>query len=300
MPSLPSSRTQAYLTLFALALVWGSSYILIKKSLLGFEAWQVGCLRITLAGLVFAPLAWRYCRGLSIQRWALLLAVGICGTGLPSFLFPLAQRALSSSLAAALSSLTPLTTTLIATFIFGLGLSTTRMIGMVIGLLGALLLVVARFGSPFFADVELPLGSIFLALAATLSYAISSNLVNQYLPKASILQVSSGAMAPLALFGIGGLLIGGGLPWPESTDELSSPIWTAYGSVALLGIFGTALANLLFYRLILITDAVFASTVSYLVPIIALFWGLLDGEVIGIGVMAALALILFGVYLCKR
>ncbi len=301
-----STRTQAWATLAALALVWGSSYILIKKSLVGFEAWQVGCLRITLAGVAFVPLAWRYCRGLSAKRWMTLATVGLFGTGLPSFLFPLAQRELSSSLAAGLSSLTPLMTLLVATLAFGMRLGVGRIVGVVVGLVGALVLVAGRFGVPGGAgavDGEAwPLPAIAFATAATLCYAISSNIVKRFLSNVNALQVSAGAMVPLGLVGAMGLALGGGLPTgvAPAADLSLADLYVAYAAVAFLALLGTGLASWLFFRLIQLTDPVFASTVSYLVPIVAFAWGLADGEAVTLIVAAGLGLILLGVSLSKR
>lgn len=307
MAQWPSDKThrQAWATLLGLAIVWGSSYILIKKSLLGFDAWQVGCLRMTLAAVAFLPIAIRHCRGLTWERWGLLTLVGLFGTGFPSFLFPLAQRELSSSLAAALSSLTPLMTMLMASLVFGFVLRGRRVLGILVGLMGALVLVAARYGfgvSPSDPATDWPIMAIGLAVAATLSYAISSNTVKRFLTSVSPLQVSAGAMMPLGIIGTAGLVWGGGLPIEALPGDLftAQDLLVAYLAVSFLGLVGTALASWLFFRLIQLTDPVFASTVSYLVPGIALIWGLLDGEIITLPIIAGLSLILLGVYLAKN
>ena len=296
-------RAGAYLTLAALALVWGSSYILITRSLTALTAYQVGCLRIALAALAFAPVARRHCRGLSAKRWATLTVVGLCGTGLPSFLFPLAQRTLSSSLAAALSSLTPVMTAAVSVAVFGLVVTRWRMLGVAVGLVGALALVVGRYGWPAGDGGEgWPAGAILLAVGGTVCYALSSNLVKRFLAESDPLQVTAGAMVPLGLLGAAGLLFGGGLPTDAAAAGVSSAteLWLAYAAVAFLALVGTAAASFLFFRLVQLTDPVFASSVSYLVPIVALGWGLLAGEVVNAGIVAGLALVLAGVYLSGR
>ena len=297
-----TTRVQAWGTLAALAIVWGSSYILIKKSLDGLEAWQVGGLRITLTSLAFLPLAVRYCRGLSAKQWGLLTVIGLCGTGLPSFLFPLAQRELSSSLAGALSSLTPLMTVLAGVALFGTRLQGWRLLGVGVGLVGALLLVVGRFGfDPGGAGERAwPVGAIAMAAAATLCYGTSSNIVKRYFPGEDALRVTAGAMAPLGLMGVTILLVGGGLPVGEDAGATVAQLRFAYASVVFLALIGTALASWLFFRLVQLTDPVFASTVSYLVPIVALGWGLADRETVTPLIVAGLALVLAGVYLSKR
>lgn len=296
-------RTGAYLTLAALALVWGSSYILIKESLVALSAYQVGCLRMTLAAAAFAPAAWRHCRGLSAKRLGTLAVVGLCGTGLPSLLFPLAQRTLSSSLAAALSSLTPLMTAAISVAAFGLVVTRWRLLGVAVGLAGALTLVAGRYGWPTGGRGEAwPTGAILLAIGGTVCYALSSNLVKRYLPASPPLQVTAGAMAPLGPLGVGGLVIGGGLPLTAAAAGIpdAGALVYAYAAVAFLALVGTAAASYLFFRLVQLTDPVFASSVSYLVPIVALGWGLLAGEVVNVAIVGGLALVLAGVWLSGR
>ncbi len=258
---------------------------------------QVGYLRLTFVGLAFIPLAFQKCKGLSPKQWLTLFAIGLFGTGLPSFLFPFAQQELSSSLAAALSSLTPLMTLLVSVMIFRLPLRKWQLIGILVGLGGALLLVVSRYGW-FGADgVSWPVFSILLAVAATICYALSSNIVKRFFASADPLMMTAGAMAPIGLVAVIALFASGGV----SVDFANEPdLLTAYVSVVFLGLIGTALASWLFFRLVQLTDPVFASTVSYLVPIIALGWGLMDGELITILIAVGLALILLGVSLARR
>ncbi len=257
----------------------------------------MGYLRLTFVGLAFIPLAISRCRGLSAKQWLTLFAIGLFGTGLPSFLFPFAQQELSSSLAAALSSLTPLMTLLVSVLLFRLPLRRWQLVGILVGLCGALLLVVSRYG--WFGDEgdAWPHFSIMLAVAATICYALSSNIVKRFFSSADPLMMTAGAMAPIGLLAGLALLLSGGV----SIDFANEPdLLTAYVSVSFLGLIGTAMASWLFFRLVQLTDPVFASTVSYLVPIIALGWGLLDGEVITILIAFGLALILLGVSLARR
>ncbi len=294
---MPERNTQAYLTLGLLALVWGSSYILIKKSLVSFEPSQVGNLRLAIAGLVFVPLAWRRCRGLPATEWLLLVAIGLCGTGLPSFLFPLAQLQISSSLAAIFSSLTPLLTLLVGVVFFGAALRRWQGVGIAVGLAGVVGLILVRFGPTSLVAGGAPLGSMALAVLAALCYATSSNLVKRFFPQTDPLRVTAAAMVPLGVLGLGGLVLGGGLSLDFGAD---GPLARSYLAVLFLGLVGTALASWLFFRLVQLTTPVFASTVSYLVPVVALGWGLIDGEEVSLALVACLAVVLLGVNLSKR
>ena len=288
---------QAWLTLAALALVWGSSYILIKRSLIDFDPVQVGHLRLALAGLTFAPVAVRRCRGLTRREWGILVAIGLAGTGLPSFLFPLAQTEISSSLAAAISSLVPLLTLLVGVVLFGRELRRAQAGGIAVGLTGAVWLVGARYGWASLADGGWPVMFIGAAALGALCYALSSNTVKAFFSATDPLQVTAGAMLPLGVYALCGLVFIGGLPvsFGESPTLIAS-----YAAVAFLGLVGTALASWLFFRLVQLTEPVFASTVSYLVPAVAFGWGLLDGEVVTAQMTAALGLVLAGVYLTRR
>lgn len=292
-----SSRFQAWATLAALALVWGSSYILIKKSLVDFAPLQVGFLRISIAGLAFFPFAVKLCRNLPAKTWTTLFAIGLLGTGIPSFLFPIAQQQVPSSLAAALSSLTPLLTVVVGVIMFRTRLNFWQLLGILVGLLGAVLLVGARYGFTSFTSGGWPILYISAAVLATLCYALSSNIVKANFPETSPILVTAGAMAPLSFFGILGLFFVSGLPTGFSESET---LLVSYGSVVFLGLVGTALASWLFFRLIRLTEPVFASTVSYLVPIVAFGWGILDGEFVTVATVSTLLLILFGVYLSRR
>ena len=296
MPSA-SPRAQAWALLLLLALVWGSSYILITRSLVDLSPAQVGHLRLAVAGLSFLPAAVTRLRLLRTRDWPWLFVIGLCGTGLPSFLFPFAQMAISSSLAAAISALVPLMTLLVAVAAFGLRLSARQGAGILVGLVGALLVVGGRYGWGSLMAGGWPLLYIGAAFLATCCYALSSNVVKAKFPATDALAVSAGAFLPLGVYGLVGTLAAGDLPlrFGDSPTLLGS-----YAAVLFLGLIGTALASYLFFRLVQLTEPVFASTVSYLVPVVAFAWGVYAGEVVTATMAAALVLILGGVYLTRR
>ncbi len=282
-----------YLTLLLLSLIWGSSYILIKKGLTVFTPYQVASLRLGIAALAFLPFIVRHLRRVRWGQLPLLFLVGLCGTGLPSFLYPAAQLYVSSSVAGILSSLTPLFTFLLAWLAFGLRVEARQALGILLGLGGAILLVVGGGGE---SGGDLHLGYAALILLATICYAISSNVVKVYLqdmPAFTITIVSFFLVGlPALLWSISGAGI------IERVAEHPEAYW-GLGYVAILALFSTVLASIVFFSLVQKTTAVFSSTVSYLVPLVALGWGLLDQETIGWPQLVSFALILIGVLMSK-
>ncbi len=278
------------LTLILLSLIWGSSYILIKWGLAVFDPLQLGALRLTISGLAFLPFLIVQLRKIAWGKWPVLLLVGLTGTGLPSVLFPMAQQGISSSLAGILNSLTPLFTFLFGLLFFRAGFAMSRLLGVLIGLAGAVLLVVQTAGG----TVSGGAGFALLAVLGSCCYAISSNAVGTYLRRMPSLTISavsfSMVAAPSAVYLFG---------FTDFTARMQQVegACLAFGYVALLALFSTVLASVIFFRLIQWTSALFASSVSYLVPAVAVLWGVLDGEGITFSLLTGMALILLGVYI---
>ncbi|MEL6392847.1 MAG: EamA family transporter [Bacteroidota bacterium] len=286
-----------WLILVGLSLVWGTSYILIKWGLEVFEAQQIGQLRLGISAVFVAPFALRYMFKLKRKTLFTLLAVGLTGTALPSFLFPAAQRHLSSSVAGIFSSLTPLVTFLMAWLIFRSGASKKQGIGIAIGLAGAIILATAGGGDSAGQNAPLQLTYVLLILLACTCYATSSNLVANYLKDMPSLRITAISFFMVGFPALVYSLTAGGV---LQTMQDHPRAWEGLSYVAFLAIFGTVLASLLFFWLVQRTGSVFASTVSYLVPAVALGWGFFDGEFIGLPQVAAFLLILCGVFLTKR
>lgn len=285
---------KAYLTLAVLSIIWGTSYILIKKSLFYFTPYQVAGLRLGISALAFIPFIFHHLKKVRKQDIPLLIVVGLTGTGLPSFLYPAAQTHVPSSVAGILSSLTPLFTFLLAWLAFGLQVRAIQALGIAIGFGGAALLVFSS-GS-INGGEEIQLGYAGLIAMATMCYAISSNVVKarfQDTPALTITVVSFFLVGLPAL--IWSITSGGVI---ESVSQQPDG-WMGLVYVSVLALFSTVLASIVFFRLVQRTNAVFSSTVSYLVPIVALGWGLLDQESIGLMQVAAFLLILIGVYLSR-
>ncbi|MBB4079935.1 drug/metabolite transporter (DMT)-like permease [Lewinella aquimaris] len=284
-----------FLTLIGLSLIWGTSYILIKWGLDVFSARQIAVLRLGLSALALAPFAVTHLRRISPGQLPVLLLVGLTGTAIPSFLFPIAQGHLSSSLTGMLSSLTPLCTFLVAWLVFRNRPVREQVIGIVVGLMGAVLLA---YVTPGEGTQSSQLAYAGLVLAACFCYGTSANLVANYfrdLPSLTITVTSFfliGLPALIYAFTAGGVV--------PTVQEAGTAGWWALVYVTILAVGSTVLASFVFFRLVQRTGAVFASTVSYLIPVVALLWGLFDDERFALLQLPAIGLVLLGVFLSKR
>lgn len=282
----------SWLILVTLSLIWGSSYILIKKGLVVYSSTEVACLRLSISALCFLPfLLWHFYR-IDWSRWRFLLLVGLTGTAIPAFMFSIAQTEISSSMAGVLNSLVPLFTLILGVLLFGAKAPWVKLFGVLIGLAGAAMLILlskkaGMEGNPWYG---------LLVIVGCICYAISSNTVGTYLRDMKALVISAASFTIVGVPAVAYLFRTDFL----SKLELQPGAWEALGYVALLSIFGTVLASLIFFQLVQRTSPVFASMISYLVPAVAVSWGFADGETISSIHFIGMGLILSGVYLVKR
>lgn len=295
---MQSPAPKDYFLLALLALIWGTSYILIKKGLVVFTPYQVAGLRLGISALALTPLAVTHFRRVRWRQIPLLIVIGLTGTGLPSFLFPFAQTHLSSSLTGMLSGLTPLCTFLIAWLVFrSKDAGRRQLLGVVLGLAGALGLALAAPGEGGESTQLAYAGFIVLACFC---YALSSNIVVRYFRDVSSLTITVCSFFLVGLPAIIWALSAGAVVRTVEQAELSGqPGYLALGYVAILALVSTVTASIIFFRIAQRTGAVFSSTVSYIIPLVALAWGLLDGEALSFWQVPAAAMILFGVFLSR-
>jgi drug/metabolite transporter (DMT)-like permease len=282
---------KSWLVLIVLSLIWGSSYILIKKSLAVYDSTQVACLRLAISAIAFVPVVIVRWKKVDWSRWKALLVVGLTGTGIPAFMFSIAQTEISSSIAGVLNSLTPLFTLVLGILLFGRNAAWAKTLGVLIGLVGAAMLIM--FGKE--AGIQgNPWYGLFV-IVGCICYAISSNTVGSYLQDMSSLTLSAAAFSMVGLPALFYLL------YTDFTHILTTQEGAvlALGYVTILAVFGTVLASIIFFQLVQWTTPVFASMISYLVPAVALSWGAVDGEAITWVHFMGLGLILSGVYLVK-
>ena len=294
-PTTHTDKNPAFLKwglLILLSLIWGSSYILIKKGLVAFSPEQLAALRISISALSFAPILAMTYKNIDWSKLKYLLIVGFTGSFIPAFLFAFAQTEINSSMAGVLSSLTPLFTLILGILFFKLPFVSTKVVGVLIGLAGASFLIL--FGADTSESGNLWYG-LFI-VCGCMFYAASVNTIKTYLQDMSSMDISA---ASFPLVGIPGILF---LLSTNFTEVLQTheAAWSSLGYIIILAIFGTVISSLLFFRLVLLTNAVFASTVSYLIPMISLFWGAADGEVITLFHFLGMGLILFGVYVTRK
>ncbi|SEJ10331.1 EamA domain-containing membrane protein RarD [Cyclobacterium xiamenense] len=276
MPDATSeSQLKQWAMLVLLALIWGSSFILIKKALLVFSAGEVGAFRIVMAGTVLLPFAIPQIKLLQKKQLTYLLTIGFVGSFIPAFLFATAQTNLSSSLAGVINALTPLMVVAVGAFFFQARITLRNAIGLLIAFVGVGILVVAGgegTGTELFSTMNL---YGLLVVAATICYGLNVNIIKfrvQEIEAKGITSVSLMMVLPLAAIYLWG--------FTDFSFKLLhvEGAWKAAGYVAALGIVGTAAALVLFNAMVKLVTPVFASSVTYLVPMVALFWGVLDGE----------------------
>lgn len=284
------SKKWSYLIL--LSLVWGSSFILIKKTLLGLTPLQLGGLRIVFASLVLFLFGYRSLRTISLADWKWITAAGLLSSFFPPFLFALAQTEIDSGVTSIFNSVTPLFTTVVGIAVFGAVVTKRQILGVFIGILGTLALIVA--GMEFKSDRNY-VYSVFILLSA-LGYAFNINIVKKHLGNLSPLAVTTGSFAVAFVPALLLVFYSGFFTEFESNPA----VYTALGYLLVLSVLGTAVANLFFNRLIQLASPVFAASVTYLIPLVAVLWAVWDGEIMNGYQLLGGVIILFGVWLVKK
>lgn len=274
-----------------LAFIWGSSFILMKIGLKSFSSDQAAAIRIFLASLVLLPTSLRQIKKLQRKDLISLMIVGFIGSLIPAFLFMQAETRIDSSMAGMLNSLTPVFTLIVGLLFHKTVFRWLQAVGLSLGLAGAVGLILA--GEGFY------LGSFnnysLLIVLATVFYAFSMNQIKTYLPHLTGVQVTSLSflfIGPVAFIY---------LLTTNLAHVVANPGWPIHLlALATLGILGTALAMLLMNSLIRNSSAVTAASVTYVIPIFAIIWGLLDNEKVTLLHLICMTLILSGVYLINR
>jgi drug/metabolite transporter (DMT)-like permease len=280
-----------YSIILLLAFVWGSSFILMKIGLMSFTSNQAAAIRVLLASLALLPLSIRNLKALKKKDIKSLLVAGFIGSFIPAFLFTKAQTRIDSALAGMLNSLTPVFTLIIGMLFFNTKNGWRQIIGLILGLVGAVGLISLGEGVSI---KNINTYALFIILA-TVFYGTNVNVIKSTLTHLNGIQITSLSFMFLWPFALGYLLT------TDFQPVFQSPNWGwHFGALALLGIVGTAIAMLLMNSLIRYTSTVFAASVTYIIPVFAIMWGILDGERITIMHIGCMTIIMGGVWLINK
>jgi drug/metabolite transporter (DMT)-like permease len=277
-------KSLKWIYLILLSLIWGSSFILMKRGLISFRPDQLASIRMMVACFATLPLIARKLKDIPGEKWKYIIVVGVFGSGLPALLFATAQTHVNSSVAGMLNGLTPVFTLLIGAAIFKLRFNLFQKLGVAVGFIGAAALVFLRADG----SIEFKFFYAALIVLATLFYGLSVNTI-----KGKLSSINS-----LVISGVGLLFVG--IPYTVylfSTDFLERfhtmpQANFSFACICTLALFGTAVSNYLYFQLVKIAGPLFASIVTYLIPIVAMCWGFADGETInGVQVLAMVAIL---------
>ena len=285
------SKQLKWVYLITLALIWGSSFILIKKGLVGLTPMQLGSLRIIFAAIFLLLIGFKSLAKIPQVQWKYIALTATLGTFIPAYLFAVAQTQIDSTVSSILNSLTPLNTLIFGVFAFGLSFRRPQVFGVVIGLIGTFLLII----NGALHHPEQNYYYAILVLIASLCYAINVNLIKKYLFDLSPLSITTGNFLVLLLPALFILFFSGFFDVIKVESVQHSVLF-----ILILGVVGTGVANIIFFRIIQISSPVFATSVTYLIPVVAFGWGLLDNEMLTPVQFLGAFIILFGVYLSAK
>lgn len=275
------------LILILLGIIWGSSFILIKKAKVVFAPEEIVFLRLTQSAIALLPFWIRGYKQIPKSSYKHVIASGYIGNGIPVYLFVLAVSLADSSIVGTLNSLTPLFSLIIGMLFYQMEFQWSKIFGILLGFAGAMTLVLVK-GSSNLSDHYLA-GAF--AVCGTIFYGWNTQLTKKNLSSFPAPTVSAGAMLSLGI--------------PASIMLFTTDVfhklqtvpdaWKALGFTTILAVAGTALALVLYNRLIASAGPVFASSVAYLMPAVAFMWGFLDHEVMRFWHIIGLGMILTGI-----
>lgn len=274
-----------------LALVWGSSFILIKKGLIGLTALQLGSLRIIFAAIFLVLIGFKSLSKIPAHKWKYIALTSLFGTFIPAYLFAIAQTEIDSSVSSILNSLTPLNTLILGALFFGLQFKRNQIFGILIGLIGSALLIL----NGAIHHPEQNYYYAILVLIASICYAVNVNLIKKYLHDLSPVSITTGNFMMLVFPAFIILFFSGFFEVVHYVKVQESVLF-----IIVLGVVGTGIANILFFKLIQMSSPVFATSVTYLIPVVAFCWGLLDNEMLTPVQFFGAFIILIGVYLSAK
>ncbi len=285
-------KNNKWFYLILLSLIWGSSFILIKKALVGLDASQLGSLRIIFSSVIIFFIAWKKIFTIKKLEWKWITISAFLGSFFPAFLFAFAETEIDSSVASIINSIVPLNTLIIGMVIFKIESTKRQIIGVLIGFFGTYLLITS--GLKLNPDQNYNYAG--LVILCSFLYALNINIIKKYLQHLSALTITVGHFTAIVIPAILVFLFSDFKF--ETLEDKSTQVSIFY--VFILAFFGTALAKIIFNKLIKIASPVFASSVTYSMLVVSIFWGLIDGEKFSIYQVIATLIIVFGVILTNK
>ena len=288
-----TNNQQKWFYLIVLSLIWGSSFILIKKGLIGLSPVELGALRIIFTGFFLFVFGFKSIRTIEKKNWKWMIISGFLGSFFPSFLFAFAETEVDSGVVSILNSLVPLNTILFGLAVFKITSTKRQVFGVIIGFIGTALLIAN--GAKLNPNQNyLYAGFVILA---TVMYAMNVNIIKKYLQNEKPMAIAVGNFSVIIIPAIIVLLF---TDFFSQTIYNTETITSSILYIVLLALFGTALAKVLFNKLVQIASPVFASSVTYLMTLVAVLWGSMDGEKISAMQFVGAIIILLGVYLANK
>lgn len=288
------SKHLKWILLFVLALIWGSSFILIKRGLdggNGLTPYQLGSLRIIFATIFLLIIGFKSLVTIPRNKWKYIALTAFVGTFMPVYLFSVAETEISSSITAVLNSLTPLGALVIGIMAFGLDVQRRQVYGVIIGLAGSILLIINGAAN----NPEQNYWYALLVVFAAFCYSLNVNLIKKYLSDVKPLAITAGNF--IVLLGPALIIL---FSNDITTDIYRSEVQNAMLYIVILGIVGTGIANIIYFKLIQMSSPIFASSVTYMIPVVAFFWGILDQELFSPMQYVGALIIFVGIYLSAK
>lgn len=285
------SKHLKWVLLFVLALIWGSSFILIKRGLVGLNPYQLGSLRIIFATLFLLIIGFKSIATIPHGKWKYIALTAFIGTFMPVYLFAIAETEISSSITAVLNSLTPLGALVIGLLAFGLQVQRQQLFGVIIGLIGSILLIANGAAN----NPEQNYWYALLVIFAAFCYSLNVNLIKKYLSDVKPLAITAGNFIVVL---VPALIVLFSTDFGKIIDQ--DEVQTAMLYIVVLGVIGTGVANIIYFNLIQMSSPIFAASVTYMIPIVAFFWGILDNELFSPMQYVGAVIIFVGIYMSAK
>mgnify|MGYP001265457914 FL=1 len=286
------SKLGHWIILIMLSVIWGSSFILIKRGLDAFSFEQVATLRIFIASIFLAVLGRKFYTNIPIKKLWPLFLTGVIGNGIPPFLFSKAQTYVDSGIVGILNVLTPLFTILIGILFYNLKVKIINYLGVALGIIGTFYLLLPQTEQLN----DKTLYYCIIAILGTACYGWSANIIKAHLEELDAIQITTITFTFVGPWAGIYLLCGDFLEIMQSHPKAIA----SFSYIAILAIMGSALSVIAFNKLIKMTGPLFATSCTYLIPIVAIIWGISDKEIITIDHIIGFVIILSGVYLVNK